>query len=162
MAIAGLGEEGSHISISTLRSGRKSRFLLRVAVRIVVVCNKPFKHVSIRSIASPIGRILELTAHYDHGTKTTSFRSQPLAQQMLLLPALVTFLLWVASWTFGAATTGQSQERQVREFFGKDGSSTGSSHTNNWAVLVCASRYWFNYRVSISRNVYISTLRTSL
>jgi hypothetical protein len=21
-------------------------------------------------------------------------------------------------------------------------------HTNNWAVLVCASRYWFNYRVS--------------
>jgi phosphatidylinositol glycan class K len=20
-------------------------------------------------------------------------------------------------------------------------------HTNNWAVLVCASRYWFNYRV---------------
>ena len=19
-------------------------------------------------------------------------------------------------------------------------------HTNNWAVLVCASRYWFNYR----------------
>ena len=24
-----------------------------------------------------------------------------------------------------------------------------SSHTNNWAVLVCASRYWFNYRVRI-------------
>ncbi|OCH91990.1 hypothetical protein OBBRIDRAFT_774258 [Obba rivulosa] len=22
----------------------------------------------------------------------------------------------------------------------------GSAHTNNWAVLVCASRYWFNYR----------------
>jgi hypothetical protein len=21
-------------------------------------------------------------------------------------------------------------------------------HTNNWAVLVCSSRYWFNYRVS--------------
>jgi hypothetical protein len=21
-------------------------------------------------------------------------------------------------------------------------------HTNNWAVLVCASRFWFNYRVS--------------
>jgi hypothetical protein len=20
-------------------------------------------------------------------------------------------------------------------------------HTNNWAVLVCSSRYWFNYRV---------------
>ena len=24
-----------------------------------------------------------------------------------------------------------------------------SLHTNNWAVLVCASRYWFNYRVRI-------------
>ena len=21
-----------------------------------------------------------------------------------------------------------------------------AKHTNNWAVLVCASRYWFNYR----------------
>ncbi|KAF8623188.1 hypothetical protein AX17_007513 [Amanita inopinata Kibby_2008] len=27
------------------------------------------------------------------------------------------------------------------------GAASGSSaHTNNWAVLVCASRYWFNYR----------------
>ncbi|XP_064395339.1 GPI-anchor transamidase-like [Halichondria panicea] len=24
--------------------------------------------------------------------------------------------------------------------------SESSSHTNNWAVLVCSSRYWFNYR----------------
>jgi hypothetical protein len=38
----------------------------------------------------------------------------------------------------------------VREFFGHDGEGPaggGSKHTNNWAVLVCASRYWFNYRV---------------
>lgn len=26
-------------------------------------------------------------------------------------------------------------------------------HTNNWAVLVCASRYWFNYRVSFLFNL---------
>lgn len=25
----------------------------------------------------------------------------------------------------------------------------GDRHTNNWAVIVCASRYWFNYRVSV-------------
>ncbi|CAM6082143.1 unnamed protein product [Calypogeia fissa] len=25
-------------------------------------------------------------------------------------------------------------------------SASGASHTNNWAVLVCTSRYWFNYR----------------
>ncbi|KAI9340284.1 peptidase C13 family-domain-containing protein [Obelidium mucronatum] len=29
-------------------------------------------------------------------------------------------------------------------FFSKHGSSRG--HTNNWAVLVCTSRFWFNYR----------------
>ncbi len=28
--------------------------------------------------------------------------------------------------------------------------NTTGQHTNNWAVLVCSSRYWFNYRVSPS------------
>ncbi|RPD55210.1 hypothetical protein L226DRAFT_539145 [Lentinus tigrinus ALCF2SS1-7] len=36
----------------------------------------------------------------------------------------------------------QVHAEPVAEFFGRQ----GSSHTNNWAVLVCASRYWFNYR----------------
>lgn len=33
-----------------------------------------------------------------------------------------------------------------------DGVKVGSTdgHTNNWAVLVCTSRYWFNYRVSLA------------
>ncbi|EIW52521.1 GPI-anchor transamidase [Trametes versicolor FP-101664 SS1] len=35
-----------------------------------------------------------------------------------------------------------AQDAPVTEFFERH----GSSHTNNWAVLVCASRYWFNYR----------------
>lgn len=49
------------------------------------------------------------------------------------------------------------QIQQVQKFF--DGNSDGSlnggfygeegdGHTNNWAVLVCASKFWFNYRVS--------------
>jgi phosphatidylinositol glycan class K len=33
------------------------------------------------------------------------------------------------------------------------GNTTTSRHTNNWAVLVCASRYWFNYRVSSVVNI---------
>ena len=74
---------------------------------------------------------------------------------MILLPAFVTYLLCITSWILGAAATGQTQEDHVREFFRKDGANTGSSHTNNWAVLVCASRYWFNYRVSLSYIVYI-------
>ncbi|KAK0473713.1 peptidase C13 family-domain-containing protein, partial [Armillaria novae-zelandiae] len=41
-----------------------------------------------------------------------------------------------------------SKEDVIREFFANNGdtASTGSTHTNNWAVLVCASKYWFNYR----------------
>lgn len=36
--------------------------------------------------------------------------------------------------------------------------NTGSSHTNNWAVIVDTSRFWFNYRhaanvLSIYRSV---------
>lgn len=30
----------------------------------------------------------------------------------------------------------------IAGFFG----SAGSAHTSNWAVLVCTSRFWFNYR----------------
>jgi phosphatidylinositol glycan class K len=50
------------------------------------------------------------------------------------------------------ANTEAADEAAVRDFFnrsGPDGASE-SSHTNNWAVLVCASRYWFNYRVRVA------------
>lgn len=44
---------------------------------------------------------------------------------------------------------------QVQSFFSTDsdrGTSAGADgHTNNWAVLVCASKFWFNYRVSRKR-----------
>ncbi|KAE8543406.1 hypothetical protein D1P53_000115 [Cryptococcus gattii VGV] len=33
---------------------------------------------------------------------------------------------------------------QLSNLFGND--TTTDGHTNNWAVLVCSSRYWFNYR----------------
>lgn len=51
-------------------------------------------------------------------------------------------LVCLAIWTVGSLATS---ERVVAEFYGRHASSLG--HTNNWAVLVCASRYWFNYRV---------------
>ena len=34
-----------------------------------------------------------------------------------------------------------TRDQQVHAFFGSQ-----SEHRNNWAVLVCTSRYWFNYR----------------
>lgn len=42
------------------------------------------------------------------------------------------------------ANTQSHHEEQARDFFNKH---DNGNHTNNWAVLVCASRYWFNYRV---------------
>lgn len=51
-------------------------------------------------------------------------------------------LVCLAIWTVGSLA---ASEHAVAEFYGRHASSSG--HTNNWAVLVCASRYWFNYRV---------------
>ena len=52
------------------------------------------------------------------------------------------FLVCLAIWTVCSLA---ASEQAVADFYGKHASSSG--HTNNWAVLVCASRYWFNYRV---------------
>ncbi|KAJ3026915.1 UNVERIFIED_CONTAM: glycosylphosphatidylinositol anchor biosynthesis [Siphonaria sp. JEL0065] len=41
--------------------------------------------------------------------------------------------------------TMDSASALAGSFFGKS-SNTNSKHTNNWAVLVCTSRFWFNYR----------------
>ncbi|KAG0366774.1 peptidase C13 family-domain-containing protein [Gamsiella multidivaricata] len=37
-----------------------------------------------------------------------------------------------------------NNQNDVEGFFNKNKSKSG--HTNNWAVLVCTSRFWFNYR----------------
>ncbi|KAJ7083250.1 peptidase C13 family-domain-containing protein [Mycena epipterygia] len=57
-------------------------------------------------------------------------------------------LLFLFSWSWGILAATPSHEEIVGDFFNKSGSAGGSTsdHTNNWAVLVCASRYWFNYR----------------
>jgi hypothetical protein len=49
----------------------------------------------------------------------------------------------------GSANTEAADEAVVHDFFNRHdlAGASESSHTNNWAVLVCASRYWFNYRV---------------
>ncbi|CDH53518.1 er membrane glycoprotein subunit of theglycosylphosphatidylinositol transamidase complex [Lichtheimia corymbifera JMRC:FSU:9682] len=51
---------------------------------------------------------------------------------------------FIISWLWlvlAACVNGQTtKEEQVEGFFSQSG------HTNNWAVLVCTSRFWFNYR----------------
>ncbi|XP_065529679.1 GPI-anchor transamidase isoform X5 [Lathamus discolor] len=55
----------------------------------------------------------------------------------------------------GAALTSSVQD-QAEEFF-------RSGHTNNWAVLVCTSRFWFNYRhVANTLSVYRSVKRLGI
>ncbi|KAF9648376.1 hypothetical protein BDM02DRAFT_3168591 [Thelephora ganbajun] len=49
----------------------------------------------------------------------------------------------VSPWLLQTLATTKGHEEQARNFFNKH---SNGDHTNNWAVLVCASRYWFNYR----------------
>jgi phosphatidylinositol glycan class K len=65
-------------------------------------------------------------------------------------------LLWALALIASAAISSsgvhaQDADAAAESFFGKHASSE-SGHTNNWAVLVCASRYWFNYRVRQARS----------
>lgn len=46
-----------------------------------------------------------------------------------------------------SALSHEQIDPQLSNLFGND--TTTDGHTNNWAVLVCSSRYWFNYRVNI-------------
>ncbi|SAL98457.1 hypothetical protein [Absidia glauca] len=48
--------------------------------------------------------------------------------------------LFVLLSLFISFTLCDTQAEQVEGFFSQSG------HTNNWAVLVCTSRFWFNYR----------------
>uniref|UniRef100_A0A452SC87 GPI-anchor transamidase n=1 Tax=Ursus americanus TaxID=9643 RepID=A0A452SC87_URSAM len=57
--------------------------------------------------------------------------------------------------SFGSLAASQIED-QAEQFF-------RSGHTNNWAVLVCTSRFWFNYRhVANTLSVYRSVKRLGI
>ncbi|KIJ38889.1 hypothetical protein M422DRAFT_230969 [Sphaerobolus stellatus SS14] len=56
------------------------------------------------------------------------------------------FVLLVFLSFLGYSNQQASPEDQAKTFFNNNNNETASGHTNNWAVLVCSSRYWFNYR----------------
>jgi hypothetical protein len=68
---------------------------------------------------------------------TSSSMSTHWGWQTLLLA------LFISLWSLQTLANAQARH-EARGFFNKHGNG---NHTNNWAVLVCASRYWFNYRV---------------
>ncbi|EPQ52040.1 hypothetical protein GLOTRDRAFT_80198 [Gloeophyllum trabeum ATCC 11539] len=58
---------------------------------------------------------------------------------------LISFFTFVSTGSF--ATETAIPQDAARDFFTRHaGPEKTSNHTNNWAVLVCSSRYWFNYR----------------
>ncbi|XP_061775643.1 GPI-anchor transamidase isoform X2 [Nerophis ophidion] len=61
-------------------------------------------------------------------------------------------ILFATFWSAGSVNVEESAEH----FF-------SSGHTNNWAVLVCTSRFWFNYRhVANTLSVYRSVKRLGI
>ncbi|XP_005083688.1 GPI-anchor transamidase [Mesocricetus auratus] len=61
----------------------------------------------------------------------------------------------LALWCPGGSAAGHIED-QAEQFF-------RSGHTNNWAVLVCTSRFWFNYRhVANTLSVYRSVKRLGI
>uniref|UniRef100_G1SPG6 GPI-anchor transamidase n=1 Tax=Oryctolagus cuniculus TaxID=9986 RepID=G1SPG6_RABIT len=68
-------------------------------------------------------------------------------------PAALLAVLLLLS--FGSLAASQIED-QAEQFF-------RSGHTNNWAVLVCTSRFWFNYRhVANTLSVYRSVKRLGI
>lgn len=73
------------------------------------------------------------------------------SESIINLFLIITITLIVCS------SSASADERQkINEFF-------KSKHTNNWAVLVCSSRYWFNYRhVANVLSIYRSVKRLGI
>jgi hypothetical protein len=50
---------------------------------------------------------------------------------------------------FGEVSRAETANQAAAQAFFERAQHGTQGHTNNWAVLVCASRYWFNYRVGL-------------
>jgi hypothetical protein len=93
------------------------------------------------------------------GPGVLTFHVQWWCRSNLRLTSIMLFLLrplflFALCYSFVAGQT-RDQASAVKDFFQIDGAQ---GHTNNWAVLVCSSRYWFNYRVCTSTilSIYIT------
>ncbi|EUC65241.1 glycosylphosphatidylinositol transamidase [Rhizoctonia solani AG-3 Rhs1AP] len=62
-----------------------------------------------------------------------------------LLGLLASLAIFIAIF-FGEISRAQTENQAAAQSFFERAHHDTQGHTNNWAVLVCASRYWFNYR----------------
>ncbi|KAG7093928.1 glycosylphosphatidylinositol anchor biosynthesis [Marasmius oreades] len=66
---------------------------------------------------------------------------------MNLFRTSLSIWLWLlASYSFIFLVSANDGNDMYHNDLYARGNGSSSSHTNNWAVLVCSSRYWFNYR----------------
>ncbi|CAD6906096.1 unnamed protein product [Tilletia controversa] len=77
-------------------------------------------------------------------TRRISRARSALVAVLVALASIITAVLLPLSMPSYFITEAQAQ--QVQAFFADRSSANASSHTNNWAVLVGTSRFWFNYR----------------
>jgi len=86
----------------------------------------------------------KLTTHFRRCARASESDGGRVQRGLKLRSMLLASVLhWLSIWSLVTSCTSVTQEDTVRTFFG----NSNSAHTNNWAVLVCSSRYWFNYRV---------------
>ncbi|XP_059092127.1 putative GPI-anchor transamidase [Tigriopus californicus] len=76
-------------------------------------------------------------------------------------------LLWVGRWFalsgFLALVSGTSPPSDLPASFVSSATSSSQGHSNNWAVLVDTSRFWFNYRhVANVLSIYRSVKRLGI
>lgn len=96
-----------------------------------------------KKLESELGMQVILTAHCDVVVAVNGFQTP-----LMLFAFVLQVLAWLSIWSLAASCANAAHEDAVKNFFSKnEATGSNSAHTNNWAVLVCASRYWFNYRV---------------
>lgn len=83
------------------------------------------------------GRLDQGMARLNSTTRERSLRSFVPGSLMLLF--LLLLLILLATRVHSAISSDASSA-------GAASTTTTTMHTNNWAVLVCTSRFWFNYR----------------
>jgi hypothetical protein len=69
---------------------------------------------------------------------------------LIAMPLIFIFIFFLQFFLIVHSAIAETAEQvALTTFFNRNATviTSESAHTNNWAVLVCASRYWFNYRV---------------
>ncbi|KAG8933379.1 glycosylphosphatidylinositol anchor biosynthesis [Tulasnella sp. 418] len=69
---------------------------------------------------------------------------KPVLRLLFILTAVLSYLAY--DHFSSLMTPSPEAEAAAEAFFTQHYQSNTQGHTNNWAVLVCSSRYWFNYR----------------